>query len=100
MTPKEIPTPSPIFNPLLFPDVSGSGIDVVLRDSAPLVDTIEVVAGVAVVIVAGSMVTVLLDIVLWETEPVAELRVAPRGVIKELVTTIVFSATDDPTSSE
>lgn len=42
--------------------------------------------------------------VLWEAEVVASVviavRVAPRGVIKELVTTPVFKVTDDPTSSE
>lgn len=103
MTPREIPTPSPIFKPLSLPDSdsANSGVGVTFEVFAWLVDATEVCA---VVIIVGSSVAVIDVVVLWETEAVAEaeavLRVAPRGVIKSLVATIVFNSKDDPTSSE
>lgn len=78
-------------------------------DSVGFVDAIAViavialfalVAVVAVVMTARFIVIVFVDIVLWEIDPVAELRVAPSGVIKELVAAMVSSTTGDPTRLE
>lgn len=108
ITPREMPIPSPTFAVLLSPDDSDSGLDVRLGVVVSLVDVIASV-DLPILLIAPAVVAELIHVVSLVTvlcvpEDVIRLvpavRVAPRGVIKELVTAIVLSGTDDPTRAE